>query len=68
MGKHARLREKILAGSADANVEFSALCQLLVRLGFNERVKGGHHIFTREGVDEIVNLQPKGGKAEPYQV
>lgn len=68
MGKHTRLREKILAGSADANVEFSALCQLLVRLGFNERVKGGHHIFTREGVDEIINLQPKGGKAKPYQV
>lgn len=68
MGKYTKLREKILAGSADANIEFYALCQLLVRLGFNERVKGGHHIFTREGVEEIVNLQPKGGKAKPYQV
>jgi hypothetical protein len=68
MGKYAKLREKILAGSADANIEFSALCQLLVRLGFNERVKGGHYIFTREGVEEIINLQPKESKAKPYQV
>lgn len=58
MGKHSKLMAKILAGSADGNVEFSALCQLLVRLGFEERVKGGHRIFTRDGVDEIINLQP----------
>jgi hypothetical protein len=25
-------------------------------------------IFTREGVEEIINLQPKGSKAKPYQV
>jgi len=68
MGKHIRLKEKILAGSADGNIDFSALCQLLVRLGFDERVKGGHYIFTRDGIDEITNLQPKGSKAKPYQV
>ena len=43
MGKFSKLRAKILAGSSDANVEFSALRQLLLRLGFNERVKGSHH-------------------------
>ena len=58
----------ILAGGGDGNVEFSALCQLLARLGFNERVKGGHHIFTRDGIEEIINLQPKGSKAKVYQV
>lgn len=68
MGKYAKLREKILAGTADSSLDFSALCQLLVRLGFVERVKGGHHIFTRDGVEEIVNLQPKGSKAKAYQV
>jgi len=26
------------------------------------------NIFTREGVDEILNLQPKGSMAKPYQV
>jgi len=68
MGKYSRLREKILGGGADGNIEFSALCQLLARLGFGERVKGSHHIFTRDGIDEIIILQPKGSKAKPYQV
>jgi predicted RNA binding protein YcfA (HicA-like mRNA interferase family) len=68
MGKYSKLRTKILAGSADENIDFSAMCQLLARLGFEERVKGGHHIFTRDGMDEIINLQPKGSKAKPYQV
>ncbi|MDN5872038.1 MAG: type II toxin-antitoxin system HicA family toxin [Nitrococcus sp.] len=68
MGKYAKLREKILARSADDNVEFSALCKLLIRLGFDERVKGDHHIFTRDGIDEIINLQPKANKAKSYQI
>jgi predicted RNA binding protein YcfA (HicA-like mRNA interferase family) len=68
MGKYTRLRDKILAGGADANIEFSALCQLLVRFGFDERIKGSHHIFTRSDVAEIINLQPKRNKAKMYQV
>jgi predicted RNA binding protein YcfA (HicA-like mRNA interferase family) len=68
MGKYSKLRQKLLSGSSDTNVEFSVLCQLLVRLGFEERIKGSHHIFTRDGVMEILNLQPKGSKAKPYQV
>ncbi len=68
MGRYSKLREKILAGTADSSLDFSALCKLLIRLGFVERVKGGHHIFTRDGVQEILNLQPKGSKAKAYQV
>lgn len=68
MGKYSKLRQKILAGGADSNVAFTALCQLLIRLGFDERVRGDHHIFTRDGVDEIINLQPVGSKAKAYQV
>lgn len=68
MGKLSKLQKKILAGGVDNSIEFSALCQLLVRLGFDERVKGSHHIFFRDGVDEIINLQPKEGKAKAYQV
>jgi len=41
---------------------------LLRRLGFDERIKGDHHIFTKDGVEEILNLQPKDGKGKPYQV
>lgn len=68
MGKYLKVKQRILSGSADTNVEFSHLCQLLARLGFEERVRGSHHIFTRDGMEEILNLQPKGSKAKPYQV
>lgn len=68
MGKYSKLTRRILASRADGNIQFRAICQLLIRLGFDERVRGDHHVFTRDGVDEIINLQPKGGKAKPYQV
>lgn len=30
--------------------------------------KGSHHIYYREDIPEIVNIQPNGSKAKPYQV
>jgi predicted RNA binding protein YcfA (HicA-like mRNA interferase family) len=48
---------RVLRGSSDANIRFSDLCALLSRLGFAERINGSHHIFTREGVADILNLQ-----------
>ncbi len=60
--------EVILRGSADAGIPFADLRRLLLSLGFDERVRGDHHIFTRDGVMEILNLQPKGAHAKPYQV
>ncbi|OHE32307.1 MAG: toxin HicA [Syntrophus sp. RIFOXYC2_FULL_54_9] len=53
---------------SDANVSFDALCGLLKRLGFKERIKGDHHIFTKDDVEEILNIQPKDVKGKPYQV
>lgn len=53
---------------SDANVPFEGLCDLLKRLGFEERLRGDHHIFTIDGVEEILNLQPSDSKAKPYQV
>ncbi len=47
---------------------FADLCGVVRSLGFNERIRCSHHIFSRPGVDEILNLQPKGAKAKPYQV
>jgi hypothetical protein len=38
------------------------------RLGFDERIKGDHHIFIKDDVEEILSLQPKDGKGKPYQV
>ena len=59
---------RLLRGSSDANIRFGDLRALLTRLGFAERIKGSHHIFTRDGVAEILNLQPRGSLAKPYQV
>jgi hypothetical protein len=59
---------QILHGASDANIRFSELTLLLGEMGFHERVRGSHHIFTREGVEEILNLQPHGSMAKPYQV
>ena len=69
MSRPKKTLDRVLTGTADANIAFADLCGLLAHLGFAERVRGSHHIFTREGVDEILNLQPgPGGKAKPYQV
>jgi predicted RNA binding protein YcfA (HicA-like mRNA interferase family) len=68
MGKYAKLRQKIMMGNSDGNIDFHSLCHLLIRLGFEERVKGSHHIFARDDVAEIINLQSKGNLAKPYQV
>jgi hypothetical protein len=68
MGKHEKLYEHIVMRRSDAGVSFGALCSLLERLGFEERIRGDHHIFTKADVREILNLQPKGEKAKPYQV
>ena len=59
---------KVLRGSSDANIRFSDLRALLLRLGFAERIRGSHHIFTCEGIAEMLNLQPRNSLAKPYQV
>ena len=68
MSRRDRLLVKILLGTSDANISFAPLCQLLSSLGFEERIQGSHHIFSKEDVEEILNLQPKQGKAKAYQV
>jgi len=68
MTRYGKLLVRILRGTSDANIPFVELCELLCRLGFDERIRGSHHIFTQEGIEEILNLQPKGAKAKPYQV
>ena len=68
MAKYDKLLSRILRGASDANIAFEDLRRLLKRLGFAERIRGDHYIFSKEGVEEILNLQPKGGQAKPYQV
>jgi hypothetical protein len=68
MGRLRSILDTLLAARSDANTEFSDLLYLLQHLGFERRVKGSHHIFWKSGVEEILNLQPLGNKAKPYQV
>ena len=68
MGKYQKLIFTILTGQADNKIKFIDLCNLLKKLGFEERVKGSHHIFRKEGIIEKINLQKDGSHAKPYQV
>ena len=68
MGKYEKLLSQIMRGTSDANVAFDDLCQLLRRMGFEERTRGSHHMFRRQGVEEKINLQRDGDKAKAYQV
>jgi len=68
MGWYDKLLERILRGRSDANIRFDDLCQLLRHLGFAERIRGSHHIFRKQGVEEKVNLQRDDDKAKVYQV
>ncbi len=64
-----KILDKVLSGINDKHIKFQDLRNLLIRFGFSERIRGDHHIFSKEHVFEIINLQPsEGGKAKPYQV
>lgn len=68
MVKHEKLLPRILQGASDSNISFDDLCNLLKKLGFDERIRGSHHIFRKEGIIEKINLQCDGSKAKAYQV
>jgi len=68
MGKYEKLLSQILQGTSDANISFDDLCNLLKKIGFDERIRGSHHIFRKEGIIEKINLQRDGSKAKIYQV
>jgi hypothetical protein len=68
VARYDKLLDRVLRGTSDANIAFEELRYLLKRLGFAERIRGDHYIFTTDGVEEILNLQPKGAQAKAYQV
>ena len=68
MGKYEKLLERILRGASDADIAFNDLCNLLVRLGFEKKGRGSHHVFRKSGVLEMPNLQNDGHLAKSYQV
>ena len=69
MGKFEKLILKLLSEASDNNFSFEELRLVLLNLGFKEKMdSGSHRIFYKENISEIVNIQPLGSKAKPYQV
>lgn len=68
MSKYDDIVQKILSGRSDANISFDDLRRLLIHFGFEERVRGSHHIFRKQGIEEKINLQRDDSKAKVYQV
>ena len=68
MSRRKRLLQRILDGHSDANIRFDDLRRLLADLGFEERIRGSHHMFIQPDVDELINLQRDGSEAKSYQV
>jgi predicted RNA binding protein YcfA (HicA-like mRNA interferase family) len=68
MGKTEKILVSVLRGTSDANISFKDLCKLLETLGFTERVRGDHSIYTKPQIEEILNIQPIGALAKAYQV
>ena len=68
MGKFENVLAAVLRGTSDNNIAFAELRYALEELGFEVRIRGDHFIYTKQGVAEIVNVQPLGSKAKAYQV
>jgi predicted RNA binding protein YcfA (HicA-like mRNA interferase family) len=68
MGRRDKILDKVLSGHSDRNIPFLGLRNLLLRLGFEERIHGSHHVFVRPGIEGRINLQREGHQAKGYQV
>ena len=63
-----KLMQSIMSGTQDRNIKFTDLQKILDVLGIQCRIKGDHFIYWKDGIEEIINIQPDGNKAKPYQV
>jgi HicA toxin of bacterial toxin-antitoxin, len=62
-----KLFKKILSGSD--NIRFDDVVAVMEAFGFHlKRINGSHHIFKREGIPKLLNLQSCNGKAKSYQI
>ncbi|MBA4374039.1 MAG: hypothetical protein C0402_14405 [Thermodesulfovibrio sp.] len=67
MGKLKKLFDKTANNPAD--VRFADFCKLAEAFGFEHQGgKGSHEIYSRDGIDDMLNLQNVNGKAKAYQV
>ncbi|SFB26473.1 hypothetical protein SAMN04489723_106178 [Algoriphagus aquimarinus] len=57
MGKYEKILLKILRGRSDQIIDYEDLKRLLIIFGFEERIKGSHHIFSKSKIKEIINIE-----------
>jgi predicted RNA binding protein YcfA (HicA-like mRNA interferase family) len=73
MTKHDKLLKKVLSGRAETNIDFDDLRRLLDHLGFDERIRGSHHVFVKPGIQDMITFSGKAvwpnlikyGKSDP---
>ena len=68
MPTNDKILQEIMCVFKDKGIRFAELQKILQASGFQCRVKGDHFIYYKEGIDEIINIQPDGNRAKPYQV
>ena len=68
MTNNEKILLEILLFKNDKNIKFSDLCGALDYLGFKNRIKGDHFIYFKDGIDEIINIQPNKNMAKAYQI
>jgi hypothetical protein len=69
VGRLDELLEKLPGGTSDANFTFAELRYILLRLGFDERIHGSHHVYRIQGQPSArAVIQPDGKNAKPYRV
>ncbi len=68
MGQFEKLLSIVMSGFSDNNIRFRDLRSVLLELGFDERIKGSHHIYTKDGIETMLNLQKDGDMAKGYQI
>ena len=70
MSKWDRFRQRLLSKQADNNIDFADLCHYVEMLGFAAHPDndGSPNVYGKEGIVEIINLQPDKSSAKSYQV
>jgi len=52
-----------------ASIRFGDFQRVLEAFGFTlDRINGSHHIYKHPLVPPRLSVQPRGGKAKPYQI
>ncbi|WP_174275113.1 type II toxin-antitoxin system HicA family toxin [Sphingomonas bacterium] len=68
MTRVAKLHASILANPRSP-IPFREFERLLVAFGFAlDRISGSHRIYGHPRVDRMLNIQPRGKEAKPYQL